>query len=94
MQLVADLTYLISTINVFGENTMQEIVFELDSEYIELCKLLKNIGIAATGGEAKIIIDNGDVFVDEILELRKKRKVSAGSVVTIGNIKIYVHAAQ
>ncbi|MFN5396344.1 MAG: RNA-binding S4 domain-containing protein, partial [Pseudanabaena sp.] len=46
---------------------MPEIIhekFELTSEYITLCNLLKVCGVADTGGVAKLMIIDGDVEVD------------------------------
>jgi ribosome-associated protein len=58
--------------------------FRLDREFIELDKLLKLLGIAASGGQAKHMIANGHVLVDGTIELRKTRKVYAGSRVRCG----------
>ncbi|MEW6710499.1 MAG: RNA-binding S4 domain-containing protein, partial [Candidatus Riflebacteria bacterium] len=47
------------------------IKFELDGEYIELIKLIKLLGITPTGGQAKLMVENGLVKVDGELESRK-----------------------
>ena len=64
---------------------MQKIDFQLDSEseYIELIGLLKNIGIAQTGGHAKMIVDEGSVFVNNIQESRKRYKVRSGDCILV-----------
>lgn len=59
------------------------IKFELDGEYIELIKLIKFLGIAPTGGQAKLMVENKMVKVDGELELRKRRKVKKGMRVEI-----------
>jgi ribosome-associated protein len=51
------------------------------SEYIQLCDLLKTMGLCATGGEAKVVISQGLVKVDGEVELRKRCKIPAGKVV-------------
>lgn len=58
--------------------------FELDEgeDYIELISLLKFMNIAATGGQAKLMVENNTVFVDGELETRKRRKVRSGMTVT------------
>ena len=52
------------------------------SDYIELKSLLKVSGLCGTGGEAKVAIEQGEVFVDGKLETRKGFKVKCGHTVT------------
>ena len=52
----------------------------INREPVELFKLLKFEGLAATGGEAKIVIDEGLVTVNGQLEMRKRRKMMSGDV--------------
>lgn len=73
---------------------MQEVDFELNGEFIELNQLLKLAGICDSGGAGKMMVANGEVSVDGHLELRKTCKVRAGSVVTLGDVKITVIAAR
>ncbi|MEV4009405.1 RNA-binding S4 domain-containing protein [Nonomuraea angiospora] len=56
--------------------------FELRSEYIALCDLLKYCGITETGGMAKHLIAEGLVLVDGEVELRKRAKIRSGQVVS------------
>ena len=54
---------------------------DIDGDYIRLDTLLKLASITSTGGEAKIYIQNGEVFVDgEICTMRGK-KIRSGNVV-------------
>jgi ribosome-associated protein len=63
--------------------------FELRTEYIDLLQLLKATGNAATGGEAKLAVDSGEVRVNGELETRKRRKLRAGDEVELsGEIRI------
>ncbi len=64
--------------------------FNLKSEYIELIKLLKLKGIAETGGHAKLLVDEGNVFLNGQQEFRKRAKLRSGDVILVlGNeIKI------
>jgi ribosome-associated protein len=57
--------------------------FNLDSEYIELIKLLKLLGIAETGGHAKILVEEGEVFLNGEQEFRKRAKLRPGDQVNI-----------
>ncbi|WP_312888537.1 RNA-binding S4 domain-containing protein [Nonomuraea rhodomycinica] len=56
--------------------------FELRSEYIPLCDLLKYCGITETGGMAKHLVAEGMVLVDGEVELRKTAKIRSGQVVS------------
>lgn len=67
--------------------------FVLRAEYIELNVLLKLLSIADSGGAAKLMVADGQVSVDGALELRKTRKLRAGSVVTVGDETIRIHSA-
>ncbi len=56
----------------------------IDREPVELYKILKFEGLAASGAEAKLIIAEGLVSVNEQIETRKRRKMYAGDVLGIG----------
>ncbi len=51
---------------------------ESDSEPLRLDQFLKFIGVAGTGGQAKLMIQNGDVRVNGELETRRRRKLFRG----------------
>jgi len=56
--------------------------FQLNGqEFIELMKLLKYEGLVDTGSDAKMYIDNGDVFVNGKQEFRRRNKLRAGDKV-------------
>jgi len=56
--------------------------FQLNGqEFIELMKLLKYEGLVDTGSDAKMFIDNGDVFVNGKQEFRRRNKLRAGDKV-------------
>ncbi|MEQ8969314.1 MAG: RNA-binding S4 domain-containing protein [Coleofasciculus sp. C1-SOL-03] len=50
---------------------------------IKLDQFLKWVGIASTGGEAKLMIQDGDVTVNGIIETRRGRKLVAGDLVSV-----------
>lgn len=58
---------------------VREVVIERPP--IELYQLLKLINLAASGGEAKLIIAEGLVHVNGRVETRKRRKLAAGDLV-------------
>lgn len=55
--------------------------FEISDDYIELNKLLKASGLCDTGGQAKMIIKDGLVTVDEKVETRIRRKIRPDVIV-------------
>lgn len=64
--------------------------FELRSDYIPLCDLLKYCGVTETGGMAKHLIAEGMVLVDGEVELRKTRKIRSGQLVAGDGFSIRV----
>lgn len=50
---------------------------------IQLDQFLKLNGVAASGGEAKHMIKNGQVIVNGEVETRRGRKLRAGDIVQI-----------
>lgn len=57
--------------------------FTLEEEYIELIRLLKYLRIADTGGHAKMIVEDGNVFLNGNQEFRKRAKLRKGDVVKV-----------
>ena len=58
--------------------------------YIKLDQFLKWQGITQTGGEAKIMIKEGNVLVNDSLETRRGRKLRTGDSVTVNGQKYRV----
>ncbi|GAB2576134.1 RNA-binding S4 domain-containing protein [Dyella jejuensis] len=69
---------------------MPQIDFELDRDYIELNQLLKLTGLCDSGGQGKMIVASGEVYVDGQQELRKTCKIHAGQVVRLEDVEIRV----
>jgi len=63
---------------------MNSLEFKLETEYIELAQLLKVTGLAPTGGHAKMMVKNGEVFVDGTVETRRGRKIRPGQTIKFG----------
>jgi len=57
---------------------------DIDTTVIELYKLLKLAGLASSGGEAKALIEDGQVRLNGVPETRKRKKIGAGDSVSIG----------
>lgn len=65
--------------------------FNLGNEpFIELISLLKLLGIAKSGGEAKFLVNNNNVKLNGNIELRKRAKLRKGDLVEIENISIKI----
>ena len=65
-----------------------ENTFKVEGEYIELIQLLKVMGIAATGGHAKMIVDDHVIYRNGKLETRKRAKLIPGDVIQLEDVKI------
>lgn len=69
--------------NFRKEENMEKI--KIDSEFIKLDSFLKWSGITTMGSEGKILISNGQIYVNGDIELRRGRKLIKGDVVTYDN---------
>jgi len=49
---------------------------------IQLDQFLKRMGLVSTGGQAKIVIQAGEVLLNGIVETRRKKKIKSGDEVT------------
>lgn len=54
---------------------------EITKEPVELYKILKFEGLVTTGGEAKLLIGDGEVTVNGEVETRRRRKMISGDVI-------------
>ena len=64
---------------------MKEI--EISKQPVELYKILKFEGIVHSGGEAKAVIDKGQVLVNGEIETRKRKKIVAGDIIGFADEK-------
>ncbi len=62
---------------------MSDSTFPIHTEYIDLLQFLKATGIAATGGEAKMLVDEGFIRVNGEDESRRRRKLRQGDRVDV-----------
>jgi ribosome-associated protein len=69
---------------------MQDIEFIINTEYVELCNLLKLVDLADSGGRGKAMVAEGLVKVDGELELRKTAKIKAGQVIECEGKRILI----
>ena len=64
---------------------MQKAEVVIDTEYISMDKLLKFSGIADTGGQAFLMIEDGIVTLNGVTVTEKRKKVRPGDAVNIDN---------
>jgi ribosome-associated protein len=50
---------------------------------INLTQVLKAVGCARSGGEAKLLISEGQIRVNGEVELRKRRQMKLGDIVAV-----------
>jgi ribosome-associated protein len=68
----------------------QNIEFDLTTEYVELCNLLKLVGLADSGGRGKTMVAEGMVKVDGVIETRKTAKIRKNQTILVENHTIQV----
>jgi ribosome-associated protein len=70
---------------------MQDIEFIINTEYVELCNLLKLVDLADSGGRGKAMVAEGLVKVDGKLEMRKTAKIKPGQVIECEDKRILIN---
>jgi ribosome-associated protein len=63
---------------------------EINKEPVELYKILKFEGMVSSGGEAKLVIEQGQIIVNGSVETRKRKKIVSGDIIEFGTEKIYM----
>lgn len=63
-------------------------IVEINKEPVELYKILKFEGMVTTGGEAKLLIGDGQVTVNGETETRRRKKILDGDIIEFRNEKI------
>ena len=57
---------------------------------IQLDQFMKLTGMVSTGGQAKIVIQAGEVLVNGVVETRRKKKLKSGDEVKFQNRTVVV----
>jgi len=63
---------------------------KIDGEFIKLDSFLKAVDAVSSGGEAKMLIQDGHVMVNGEVESRRGRKLRHGDVVALGKSEFLV----
>ena len=66
------------------------IEFKVEGDYIPMIQLLKATGLVDTGGEAQIVVAEGEVKYNGAVDYRKRLKVKSGDMVEFRGTKIKV----
>ena len=61
---------------------MKAMKIQINEEYIKLDSLMKFSGLCATGGEAKYLIQNGEVLLNGEVCTQRGKKIRPGDHVT------------
>lgn len=64
--------------------------FELKDDYIELYKLLKVLDLVDSGAEAKLVISEGYVLRNGVVETRKRAKIESGETIEVADVIIEI----
>ncbi len=67
---------------------------EIESEPVELYKILKFEGMASSGGEAKSVIAEGRVLLNGKIETQKRKKIVSGDIIEFNNEKIHIQKSK
>lgn len=66
---------------------------DIKTEPVELYKILKFEGLVNSGGEAKLLIGDGQVTVNGEVETRRRKKIVAGDVIEFRGERLEVQLA-
>ncbi|MGL1957497.1 MAG: RNA-binding S4 domain-containing protein [Colwellia sp.] len=67
-----------------------QLIIELNQQPIELCKLLKIANLVSGGGEAKIVISEGYVYLNGDVEYQKRKKIYHNDIIEFNGDAIQV----
>ena len=62
----------------------------LVEKIIQLDQFMKLTGLVGTGGQAKLVIQNGEVLLNGAVETRRKRKLRIGDTITFAGQTVTV----
>ena len=69
-------------------------IVELTQDAVPLYKVLKFEGLANSGSDAKLLIDEGQVTVNGEVETQRRKKIRDGDVIQLGDEILQVTLGQ
>ncbi len=57
---------------------------------IQLDQFMKLVGMVSTGGQAKLVIQGGEVLLNGVVETRRKKKLRHGDKITFNGQTVVV----
>lgn len=64
--------------------------FKLENDHITLIRLLKALNWIESGGQAKMVVEEGLVIVNDKVESRKRKKLTGGDIVQFDKQKVKI----
>lgn len=71
------------------KNTIEFAIRE-GEEFIPLVQLLKITQVANSGGEAQVLVVQGQVLLNGVVDYRKRAKIRPGDIVRVMDVEIVV----
>ncbi len=65
---------------------------KIKDEYIKLGQALKLAGLVSSGVEAKVVIQDGEIFVNGERELQRGKKLHEGDVISFNGEEVQIQA--
>ncbi len=81
---------LVRSVVMAAESGPDEVQFASQPDVLRLDHYLKSRGISETGGQAKMMIQNGEVKLNGQVETRRRKKLVAGDVVEVNREKYVI----
>lgn len=63
---------------------------EVNTVPVELYKILKFEGLVGSGAEAKAVVADGMVRVNDVIEIQKRKKIVAGDVIEFAGQRLHI----
>lgn len=67
---------------------------QLSHQPVELYKILKFEGLVASGAQAKLVIDDGQVSVNGQVETRRRRKIVHGDIIAFEDVALAIEFSE
>jgi ribosome-associated protein len=73
-------------------NKILDFTLRQGEEFIPMVQLLKVTQVVGSGGEAQVLVAEGQVRLNGTVDFRKRAKIRSGDVVQTLDVEIHVHA--